>query len=130
MASLGFLVHVHCFLSLFSLVFPDVTLPTLPTVLYLSRYSQVEFVLTRRWKMIVLTVYLPTAMLQLVGYTTLFVNVALMDVSSFECVKIHVKLSIAPFFMWFHGFKMFTRLCASISMCMRLHVPRFAWPSA
>ncbi|KAG0716621.1 hypothetical protein GWK47_009269 [Chionoecetes opilio] len=30
--------------------------------------------------MIVLTVFLPTAMLQLVGYTTLFVNVALMDV--------------------------------------------------
>lgn len=51
------------------------------SVLYLSRCAQVEFVLTRRWKMIVLTVYLPTAMLQLVGYTTLFVNVALMDVS-------------------------------------------------
>uniref|UniRef100_A0A0P4W8Z6 Uncharacterized protein n=1 Tax=Scylla olivacea TaxID=85551 RepID=A0A0P4W8Z6_SCYOL len=48
-----------------------------------TRYSMlnVEFVLARRWKMIVLTVYLPTAMLQLVGYTTLFVNVALMDVS-------------------------------------------------
>ncbi|XP_071524207.1 uncharacterized protein [Panulirus ornatus] len=47
-----------------------------------TRYStlNVEFVLSRRWKMIVLTVFLPTAMLQLVGYTTLYVNVALMDV--------------------------------------------------
>lgn len=31
--------------------------------------------------MIVLTVYLPTSMLQLIGYATLYVNVSLMDVS-------------------------------------------------
>ncbi|XP_069974618.1 uncharacterized protein [Penaeus vannamei] len=47
-----------------------------------TRYSrlQVEFELTRRWTMIVLTVYLPTSMLQLIGYATLYVNVSLMDV--------------------------------------------------
>lgn len=42
---------------------------------------QVEFELKRRWTMIFLSVYLPTTMLQLVGYTTLYVNISLMDVS-------------------------------------------------
>ncbi|XP_068236122.1 uncharacterized protein [Palaemon carinicauda] len=47
-----------------------------------TKYSslKVTFELDRRWRMIVMTVFLPTAMLQIVGYTTLFVNVVLMDV--------------------------------------------------
>ncbi|XP_064116511.1 uncharacterized protein LOC135222327 [Macrobrachium nipponense] len=47
-----------------------------------TQYSslKVTFELTRRWRMIILTVYLPTTMLQIIGYTTLFVNVVLMDV--------------------------------------------------
>ncbi|KAK7073216.1 hypothetical protein SK128_020873 [Halocaridina rubra] len=49
-----------------------------------TRYStlKVEFELNRRYRMIILNVYLPTGMLQIVGYTTLYVNVVLMDVSS------------------------------------------------
>ncbi|XP_047488093.1 uncharacterized protein LOC125038600 [Penaeus chinensis] len=47
-----------------------------------TRYSvlEVDFELKRRWTMIFLSVYLPTTMLQLVGYTTLYVNISLMDV--------------------------------------------------
>lgn len=49
--------------------------------LYAICVFQVEFELKRRWTMIFLSVYLPTTMLQLVGYTTLYVNISLMDVS-------------------------------------------------
>lgn len=41
---------------------------------------QVEIELTRRRKMIVMAVYVPTLMLLLIGYSTLFVKVSLMQV--------------------------------------------------
>ncbi|XP_042876207.1 glutamate-gated chloride channel-like [Penaeus japonicus] len=47
-----------------------------------TRYSvlKVEIELTRRRKMIVMSVYVPTLMLLLIGYSTLFVKVSLMQV--------------------------------------------------
>lgn len=46
-----------------------------------SFLRQVEFMLARRWTVIVLGVFVPTSMLLIIGYTTLFVNLSLLDVS-------------------------------------------------
>ncbi|XP_042208683.1 uncharacterized protein LOC121856959 [Homarus americanus] len=47
-----------------------------------TKYSvlMVEFELARRWTVIVMSVYLPTAMLMVIGYSTLFVKVSLLQV--------------------------------------------------
>lgn len=47
-----------------------------------SFLCQVKFMLARRWTVIVLGVFVPTSMLLIIGYTTLFVNLSLLDVSS------------------------------------------------
>ncbi|XP_042857616.1 gamma-aminobutyric acid receptor subunit pi-like, partial [Penaeus japonicus] len=46
-----------------------------------TKYSvvEVEFELTRRWTVIVLSVYFPTSLLLIVGYATLFVSVAQLE---------------------------------------------------
>lgn len=41
---------------------------------------QVEVVLSRRWMMQVVSVFLPTSMLLCIGYSTLFVRVSLLQV--------------------------------------------------
>lgn len=48
----------------------------------LSLSQQVEFVLSRRWMMQVVSVFLPTSMLLCIGYSTLFVRVSLLQVRS------------------------------------------------
>lgn len=43
-------------------------------------YTQVDFEVKRRWTVIVVTVFLPTSMLILVGYATLFIRLDMLDV--------------------------------------------------
>lgn len=59
-------------------------LRSLSRVKFGSFLRQVEFMLARRWTVIVLGVFVPTSMLLIIGYTTLFVNLSLLDVSPCE----------------------------------------------
>lgn len=61
-----------------------VSSPRSPSSVKFVSLRQVEFMLARRWTVIVLGVFVPTSMLLIIGYTTLFVNLSLLDVSSCE----------------------------------------------
>ncbi|XP_063611585.1 uncharacterized protein LOC134785226 [Penaeus indicus] len=61
-----------------------------------TKYSvvEVEFELTRRWTVIVLSVYFPTSLLLIVGYATLFVSVSQLEIV--RCLTVAKLASVVP----------------------------------